>query len=91
MLIPNTYSGDTGINAGVMLVDFAKARQISPNFLQQLGSLAVLYEEDIVYGDQDLLNIYLHHNKEQLHIIGCNWNYRKGACQYQEENRCRRS
>ena len=81
------FPGSTGVNAGVMLLDFSKARQISPYFLQQLGSLAALYEEDIVYGDQDLLNIYLHHNNEQLHMVNCNWNYRKGACQYEETNR----
>ncbi len=38
--------------------------------------------DNIVWGDQDLLNIFMHDYRHLLKLIDCKWNYRPDHCQY---------
>lgn len=47
--------------------------------------LLPLYEEfksSVVFGDQDLVNIYFSYHPHQLHLLPCEYNYRPDYCMY---------
>lgn len=74
------YYGRFGLNSGVMLMDLQRMRS-----LEWERKLMPLYEEfksTIVFGDQDLINIYFSFNPHQLHPLPCEYNYRPDYCMY---------
>jgi UDP-xylose:glucoside alpha-1,3-xylosyltransferase len=38
------------------------------------------YSKQIVYGDQDLINVYFHHHPKEVDVIPCEYNYRSDHC-----------
>merc|ERR1719376_1270797 len=42
------------------------------------------YDKKIVWGDQDLINIYCSHYPEKLFVYPCQWNYRPDHCMYSQ-------
>jgi UDP-xylose:glucoside alpha-1,3-xylosyltransferase len=50
------FYGELGLNSGVMLMDLKKLRELE--FTQRIIEIYREYKFNIVWGDQDLLNIY---------------------------------
>lgn len=50
------FYGEMGLNSGVMLMDLRKLREL--DFTQEIIEIYREYKLNIVWGDQDLLNIY---------------------------------
>lgn len=69
-----------GVNSGVMLMDLKKMREVM--WEKTLMPIYDKYNLRIVFGDQDILNIYFHFNSDQLYILPCEFNYRPDHCMY---------
>lgn len=67
-----------GINSGVMLMNLTRMRQVS--WEDDLVEIYRRNKRKLVYGDQDLLNIYFHDHPGRLYIFPCSWNYRPDFC-----------
>lgn len=63
-----------------MLMNFTKMREIK--WEQQLLPIYEKYNLNLVFGDQDILNIYFHFHPEQLLLLPCEYNYRPDHCMY---------
>ena len=50
------FYGQLGLNSGVMLMDLKKLRELK--FTKKIIEIYREYKQNIVWGDQDLLNIY---------------------------------
>lgn len=74
------YYGDNGINSGVMLMNLKKMRLI--NWEQSLLPIYNQYHTNLVWGDQDILNIYFHLHPDELNLLPCEFNYRPDHCIY---------
>lgn len=61
-------------------MNLTKMREI--RWEQQLLPIYEQYNLNLVFGDQDILNIYFHFHPEQLHILSCEYNYRPDHCMY---------
>lgn len=40
------------------------------------------FSKQIVFGDQDLINIYFHNHPKEVHILDCRFNYRADHCMH---------
>lgn len=69
-----------GLNSGVMLMNLKRMRQI--NWEKSLVPIYEKYNLRIVFGDQDLINIYFNFNPGQLYLMPCEYNYRPDHCMY---------
>ena len=81
------YYGETGLNAGLMLVNFTRIRAYTPGFQDSLLEILNKYEKDIILADQDLLNIFFSFHPNLMHELPCSWNYRPLLC-YKGEAPC---
>jgi UDP-xylose:glucoside alpha-1,3-xylosyltransferase len=71
-----------GINSGVMLMNLTRLRDFRwETFLQPVLRK---YKLDIVWGDQDIINIIFHFNTDKLFTFPCQWNYRPDHCIYSQ-------
>ncbi|XP_028400441.1 glucoside xylosyltransferase 1-like isoform X2 [Dendronephthya gigantea] len=78
------FYGKLGLNSGVMLMDLRKLRDLK--FTQNIIEIYREHKYNIVWGDQDLLNIYFNKHPDRVYLYPCEWNYRPDHCMYQ--NNC---
>ncbi|GAB1601331.1 glucoside xylosyltransferase 1-like isoform X1 [Argonauta hians] len=74
------YFKPLGVNSGVMLMNLTRIRHT--NWQPSIIEYYKKYRYKIVYGDQDLVNIYFHFNSGELYVFDCHWNYRPDHCMY---------
>jgi UDP-xylose:glucoside alpha-1,3-xylosyltransferase len=75
-------NGVHGLNSGVLLMDLDRIRQ-TKDWSDQLESFRLEYQDRLVFGDQDLLNLYFHQYPKRLHLLeSCRWNYRIDHCYF---------
>jgi UDP-xylose:glucoside alpha-1,3-xylosyltransferase len=74
------FYGEFGVNSGVMLMHLKKMREIG--WEKSLIPIYQKYSLKVVFGDQDLINIYFWYNPNQLFIMPCEFNYRPDHCMY---------
>lgn len=74
------YYGKYGVNSGVMLMNLERMRQLK--WEQKMLPIYQKYNLKLVFGDQDLINIYFAFHPEQLYILPCEFNYRPDHCMY---------
>ncbi|CAG0893169.1 unnamed protein product [Darwinula stevensoni] len=79
------HYGKTGIQAGIFVMDLEKVR--SWGWKEEIQGILEERQGDIIYKDQDVLNIYGHRHQEAIKILPCRWNFRQEHCRY-EGNRC---
>ncbi|CAF1595022.1 unnamed protein product, partial [Didymodactylos carnosus] len=72
------------LNSGVMLMNLTRIREV--NMIDDILKIYNIYEKNITWGDQCLLNIYFNQYPERLLEFTCEWNYRPDHCMY--ENNC---
>ena len=68
-----------GLNVGVMLMDLSRMRRIS--WFCLLSTINNLFKTQILYFDQDIVNIYFFFHPEALITPPCSFNYRTDHCQ----------
>lgn len=76
------YYGELGVNSGVMLMHLDRMR--SSRWEKKMIAYQQEYDKKIVWGDQDLINIYFHYFPEKLLLYSCQWNYRPDHCMYNQ-------
>lgn len=74
------YYGKYGLNSGVMLMDLGRMREWG--WERKLIPLYEEFKSKVVFGDQDLVNIYFSFHPHQLHPLPCEYNYRPDYCMY---------
>lgn len=74
------FYGKFGLNSGVMLMDLKRMREWG--WERKLVPLYEEFKSSVVFGDQDLVNIYFSYNPHQLHLLPCEYNYRPDYCMY---------
>lgn len=74
------YYGKFGLNSGVMLMDLKRMRDWG--WERKLIPLYEQFKSSVVFGDQDLVNIYFSYHPHQLHLLPCEFNYRPDSCMY---------
>ncbi|CAL1265215.1 unnamed protein product [Larinioides sclopetarius] len=74
------YYEPLGVNSGVMLMNLTKMRAFQ--WEKYLAPIMKEYKLNIVWGDQDIINIIFHFHAEKLYILPCEWNYRPDHCMY---------
>ena len=74
------YYGNYGVNSGVMLMKLDKMRQLK--WERQITDIYETFNTRIVFGDQDLINIYFSSNPQQLFLMPCEFNYRPDHCMF---------
>ncbi|KAK3095384.1 hypothetical protein FSP39_014071 [Pinctada imbricata] len=81
------YYGSTGVNTGVMVMNLTRLRAI--DFPSIIVNLYKEWHSKIKWGEQDVINIWLHYHPEKLYFISCEWNYRNAHCRH--GNVCKRA
>lgn len=76
------FYGELGVNSGVMLMHLERMR--SSRWEKKMIAYQQEYDKKIVWGDQDLINIYFHYFPEKLLLYSCQWNYRPDHCMYNQ-------
>lgn len=74
------FYGDLGLNSGVMLMNLQRMR--ATRWHEEIKNIFRNYNKKIVFGDQDLINIYFHNNPKEVHILPCEYNYRSDHCMH---------
>uniref|UniRef100_A0A2P2I8W3 UDP-D-xylose:beta-D-glucoside alpha-1,3-D-xylosyltransferase n=2 Tax=Hirondellea gigas TaxID=1518452 RepID=A0A2P2I8W3_9CRUS len=74
------YYGKLGINSGVMLMNLSRMREFG--WSEYIVPLKEQYEQQLRWGDQDLLNILFHFHPELVYVWDCSYNYRPDHCMY---------
>lgn len=74
------FYGKFGVNSGVMLMDLKRMRE--ERWEQLLLPIFEEYNLSLVFGDQDIINIYFYFHSSQLHVLPCELNYRPDHCMY---------
>ena len=70
-----------GLNSGVMLMDLARMRE--QHWVDDIAAIYEEWKEALVWGDQDIVNIYYHDFPARLNTnLTCDWNFRPDNCQY---------
>ena len=54
------FFGEVGVNSGVLLMHLERMREGETNWTSTMEDIFNRYSKVLVYGDQDLLNIYFH-------------------------------
>lgn len=72
------YVKPYGVNTGVMLMNLTRLRKMS--WEKDLINIYTNNKEKLIFGDQDILNIYFHSHSKCLYKIPCEWNYRPEFC-----------
>lgn len=74
------YIPPFGVNAGVMLINLTRMRNFG--WVSRMGSLLDEYEDRLILGDQDLVNILFSVHPDRLFRMTCRWNYRQATCTF---------
>lgn len=74
------FFGRLGLNSGVMLMDLARMRKLQ--WEQKSKHIYEGYNLTLVFGDQDIINIYFHFHPNELFLLPCEMNYRPDHCMY---------
>lgn len=74
------FFGKLGLNSGVMLMDLARMRELQ--WEQKSKKIYENYNLSLVFGDQDIINIYFHFHPHELFLLPCEMNYRPDHCMY---------
>ncbi|XP_035909729.1 glucoside xylosyltransferase 2 [Anopheles stephensi] len=74
------YYGELGVNSGVMLMNLTRMRDF--RWEEHILPIYREYRLQLVWGDQDILNVLFHYNPDRLYIFPCDWNYRADHCMY---------
>ncbi|KAK3094402.1 hypothetical protein FSP39_001274 [Pinctada imbricata] len=72
------FYGSGGLNTGVMLMNLTRLRAIG--YTSMIENLYKEWNSKIMWGEQDLHNIWLHYHPENLYLVPCEWNYRDAHC-----------
>lgn len=80
------FYGKFGVNSGVMLMNLERMRKVK--WEQKLLPIFEEYNLSLVFGDQDIINIYFHFHPDQLQILPCELNYRPDHCMYETYSLC---
>lgn len=72
--------GDTGLDAGIFLMDLQMMRYIPDGWMRIILALQEDYKDIINLGDQDILNIYFSFFPHMLYQLPCEWNYSTWHC-----------
>ena len=60
------YYGQFGINAGIMMMNLTRMRNI--NFFEKMLPLYEKYKKEFHWGDQDILNVYFDEYPSNFHL-----------------------
>ncbi|XP_052867386.1 glucoside xylosyltransferase 2 [Anopheles cruzii] len=74
------YYGELGVNSGVMLMNLTRMREFA--WEDHILPIYREYRLQLVWGDQDILNVLFHYNPDRLYVFPCEWNYRADHCMY---------
>ncbi|XP_053675771.1 glucoside xylosyltransferase 1 isoform X2 [Anopheles nili] len=74
------YYGELGVNSGVMLMNLTRMREF--HWEEHILPIYREYRLQLVWGDQDILNVLFHYNPDRLFVFPCYWNYRADHCMY---------
>ncbi|CAN8028470.1 unnamed protein product, partial [Ixodes persulcatus] len=74
------YIPPFGVNAGVMLINLTRMRNFG--WVSRMVSLLDEYEDRLMLGDQDLVNILFSVHPDRLFRMTCRWNYRQATCTF---------
>ena len=74
-----------GVNSGVMLMNLTRMRKL--NWEKELKDIHTNKKEFLVWGDQDILNIYFDQHPSYLYQLSCLWNYRTDFCMHDDPAR----
>lgn len=67
-----------GFNSGVMLMDLEKMRRSF--WIDKNLAIYKHLSEHLIFGDQDIINIYAHYYPESIHVLPCTMNFRPDLC-----------
>eukprot|EP00095_Tigriopus_kingsejongensis_P003221 maker-scaffold699_size109694-snap-gene-0.19 protein:Tk03221 transcript:maker-scaffold699_size109694-snap-gene-0.19-mRNA-1 annotation:"glycosyltransferase 8 domain-containing protein 4" len=67
-----------GLNSGVMLMDLEKMR--NSFWIDKTLAIFKTMKHHLLFGDQDIINIYSHFFPETIHILPCTMNFRPDLC-----------
>ncbi|KAL3198241.1 hypothetical protein MRX96_044480 [Rhipicephalus microplus] len=76
--IRRPYVPPLGLNSGLMMMNLTRMRAF--NLEDHMTRLLEEFQERIVYGDQDLLNIFFTRYPQGIFTFTCRWNYRAEHC-----------
>nr|XP_037275720.1 glucoside xylosyltransferase 2-like [Rhipicephalus microplus] len=76
--IRRPYVPPLGLNSGLMMMNLTRMRAF--NLEDHMIRLLEEFQERIVYGDQDLLNIFFTRYPQGIFTFTCRWNYRAEHC-----------
>ena len=64
------FYGKTGLSSGIALMNLTRIRHMSSkSWTREIMDIFYRYERDLVYGDQDILNIYFNKVTGSLPIL----------------------
>lgn len=78
------FYGELGVNSGVMLMNLTRMRSPDFRWEEEIMDIYSDYRLNLVWGDQDIINILFYFNPEKLYIFPCEWNYRADHCMYMD-------
>lgn len=75
------YYGRFGLNAGVILMNLTRMRQLPNGWTNLVHEVYDKYKySPLHFADQDIMNIIFHMHPEKLLPLPCSWNYRSDHC-----------
>lgn len=74
------FYGPHGVNSGVMLMNLTRMREVEWEL--KLLPIYDQYNLNLVFGDQDIINIYFFFHPDELFVLPCEYNYRPDHCMY---------
>jgi UDP-xylose:glucoside alpha-1,3-xylosyltransferase len=72
------FYGSFGLNTGVKLMNLTRMRSV--NYQQELMDISRKYEKQLMWVDQDIVNIYFERHPEQIFEMPCEFNFRWDYC-----------
>ncbi|KAL5288943.1 GXYLT2 family protein [Megaselia abdita] len=74
------FYGAMGLNSGVMLMNLTRMREFE--WEKKIFPIYDSYKNKIIFGDQDLINIFFYYFPDKVKILSCVYNYRPDYCMY---------
>lgn len=74
------YYEPLGVNSGVMLMNLTRMREFK--WQEHILPIFQQYRLQLVWGDQDIINILFHFHRDKLYVFPCQFNYRADHCMY---------
>ncbi|XP_033240141.1 glucoside xylosyltransferase 1 isoform X3 [Drosophila pseudoobscura] len=74
------FYGRLGVNSGVMLMNLTRMREF--HWEKHILSIHEEYKLRIIWGDQDIINIFFYYYPDKLFVMPCEYNYRPDHCMY---------